>query len=206
MSFPQLLIIAIVAMAGLAALRLVRVNAKRTPLPEGPGRKLFLAAFVLVPPIALGGIAAILPYVFALAIVVVLMWVGAVVVDRVATGRFGQLARVALVGGESDEAAHRDTSVTPALSQDIDLVTRANAVFPRGTGFAGQIDRSGFRDDWDRLETATKTLEAQISEDYRLGLGVAAAATTVADDARSRLDRLRKFAVDRGQTWAPTPA
>ena len=202
MQFPQLLVVAIVAMAGLAALRLVRVNAKRTPLPEGPGRNLFLAAFVLVPPIALGGPGAIFAYVVVLGAVVVLMWVAAVVLDRLTTSRYGQLARLALVGGESDPVDRRDTPVTIALTESIGSVAKANAAFPRGTAFAGQIERSGFREDWDALDGATKVLEARIAEDHRLGLGVASAATALAGDARSRLDTLRRFAGDHGQAWA----
>jgi hypothetical protein len=202
MQFPQLLVVAIVAMAGLAALRLVRVNAKRTPLPEGPGRTLFLVAFVLVPPIALGGPGAIFAYVVVLGAVVVLMWVAAVVLDRLTTSRYGQLARLALVGGESDPVDRRDTPVTIALTESIGSVAKANAAFPRGTAFAGQIERSGFREDWDALDGATKVLEARIAEDHRLGLGVASAATALAGDARSRLDTLRRFAGDHGQAWA----
>ena len=202
MQFPQLLVVAIVAMAGLAALRLVRVNAKRTPLPEGPGRTLFLAAFVLLPPIALGGPGAIVTYVVVLGAVVVLMWVAAVVLDRLTTSRYGQLARLALVGGESDPVDRRDTPVTIALTESIGSVAKANAAFPRGTAFAGQIERSGFREDWDALDGATKVLEARIAEDHRLGLGVASAATALAGDARSRLDTLRRFAGDHGQAWA----
>ena len=202
MQFVQLLIVAIVAMTALAALRLVRVNAKRTPLPEGPGRNLFLLAFALVPPIALGGPGAIPVYLFVLGVVVVLMWVAAVAIDRLTTSRFGQLARLALVGGESDPIDRRDTPVTIALTESIGTVAKANAAFPRGTAFAGQIDRSGFREDWDALDGATRVLEARIAEDHRLGLGVAAAATALAADARSRLDTLRRFAGDHGQAWA----
>jgi hypothetical protein len=202
MQFFQLLILAIVAMAALAVLRVVRVNAKRTPLPEVRGRSLLLLAFVLVPPIAFGGVAAVPIYLLVLAFVVILMWVAAVVVDRMPQTRNLQLARIALVGGESDPSDRVETPVTPALTESIGRVTTANAAFPRGIAFAGQIDRSGFRDDWDALDAATKTLEVRIAEDHRLGLGVAAAATELAGDARSRLDTLRRFAGDHGQAWA----
>ena len=206
MSLIQFLIIAIAAMTGLAALRLVRVNAKRTPLPEGPGRTLFLLAFVLIPPIALGGPGAIPVYLVVLGAVVLLMWVAAVVIDRMTTSRYGQLARLALVGGESDPVDRHDTPVTMALTQSIGTVERANAAFPRGTAFAGAIERPGFRADWDALDGATRVLEARIAEDHRLGLGVAAAATALAADARSRLDTLRRFAGDHGQAWARAAA
>ena len=50
----QLLVLAVLSMVGLAALRLVRVHLGRTPLPDGRGRRLFLIAFVIVPPLVLG--------------------------------------------------------------------------------------------------------------------------------------------------------
>ena len=48
-----LFVLAVVAMIGLAILRLVRVRMGRTPLPEGKARAVFLIAFLVVPPVAL---------------------------------------------------------------------------------------------------------------------------------------------------------
>lgn len=207
MAFLQLLILAIVAMAGLAALRLLRVlRFGRTPLPEGPGRSLFLLGFVLVPPLVLGGLGAVPVYVGVLAAIVILMWIAAVVIDRLTASRTGQVVRLALVGSEGDPMDSGLTPVTARLSESIGLVTKANARFPRGIEFPRQITRSGFRDDWDALDGATRTLEGHIADDHRLGLGVSATATTLAEDARSRLDSLRRFAGDHGQDWARATA
>ena len=207
MAFTQILILAIIAMAGLAALRLVRVlRFGRTPLPDGRGRTLFLLAFVLVPPLALGGLGLVPVYVGVIAALVILMWVAAVVIDRLTASRTGQLVRLALVGSEGDPIDSGLTPVTARLSESIGLVARANAVFPRGLEFPKQIDRSGFRDDWNRLDDATRTLESQIADDHRLGLGVSSSATILAEDARSRLETLRRFAGDRGQAWARATA
>jgi hypothetical protein len=75
-------------------------------------------------------------------------------------------------------------------------------VFPRGAAFPAQIARAGFRDDWDVLDGATRTLEGRIAADHRLGLAVGSGATATARDARSRLDTLRRLAGDQGQAWA----
>ena len=207
MAFEQILILAIVAMAGLAALRLVRVlRFRRTPLPEGPGRTLFLLAFVLVPPLALGGFGLVPVYVGVIAALVILMWIAAVVIDRLTASRTGQLVRLALVGSEGEPIDSGLTPVTARLSESIGLVTTANARFPRGLEFPSQIDRSGFQDDWEALDVATRTLESQIADDHRLGLGVSASASILADDARSRLETLRRFAGDHGQAWARVTA
>jgi hypothetical protein len=203
MEFLQILILAILAMAGLAALRLVRVlRFRRTPLPDGPGRTLFLLGFVLVPPIALGGPASVPVYVGVIAALVIVMWIAAVVIELLTASRTGQLVRLALVGSEGDPIDSGLTPVTAPLAESIGLVTKANAVFPRGIEFPRQIERSGFREDWDALDDATRTLEGHIADDHRLGLGVSATATTLAEDARSRLTTLRRFAGDHGQAWA----
>jgi hypothetical protein len=194
-------------MAGLAALRLVRVlRFGRTPLPEGRGRTLFLAGFVLVPPIALGGLVSVPAYVGAIAVVVFVMWLAAVVVDLVTASRTGQIVRLALVGSEGDPIDSGLTPVTARLSESIGLVTSANAAFPRGLEFPRQIDRSGFREDWNALDDATRALEGRIADDHRLGLGVSSTATALAEDARSRLTTLRRIARDRGQAWARATA
>jgi hypothetical protein len=88
------------------------------------------------------------------------------------------------------------------LVESVALVGRANVAFPRGPEFAAQIDRVGFRVDWDALDAATATLEVQIADDRRSGVGVASSATAMAQDARSRLDTLRRLAGDHGQVWA----
>lgn len=207
MEFLQILILATVAMAGVAALRLVRVlRFKRTPLPDGPGRSLFLLGFVLVPPLSLGGPGLVPVYVGVIAALVILMWIAAAVIDRLTASRTGQLVRLALVGSEGDPIDSGLTPVTSRLSESIELVTSANARFPRGLEFPRQIDRAGFRDDWNALDLATRTLEGQIADDHRLGLGVSASASILADDARSRLETLRRFAGDHGQAWARATA
>jgi hypothetical protein len=202
MELLQILIVAILAMAALAALRVVRVlRFGRTPLPDR-GRGLFLVGFVLVPPIALWGLTAVPVYVGVIAALAVLMWIAASVLDRLTVRRTGQIVRLALVGSEGDPIDSGATPLTARLSESIGLVTRANAVFPRGIQFPKQADRAGFRDDWDALDDATRTLETRIADDHRLGLGVSATASTLADDARSRLVTLRRIASDHGQAWA----
>lgn len=207
MALPQILVLAIVALAALAALRLVRVlRFGRTPLPEGPGRTLFLVGFVVLPPLALGGLSLVPVYVAVVGALVILMWIAAVVVDLLTASRTGQLVRLALVGSEGEPIDSGMTPVTTRLSESIRLVTRANAVFPRGLEFPRQVDRSGFRDDWDALDDATRALEGQIADDHRVGLGVSSSATILAEDARSRLEMLRRFAGEQGQAWARATA
>jgi hypothetical protein len=112
---------------------------------------------------------------------------------------------LALVGSEGDlDDAPFNPPTTAKLAEILALVDRANAIFPRGPEFPVQINREGFRFAWDALDSATGTLEGQIADDYRLGLGVARAAEATAEDARSRLDSLRRFAVVNGQAWAGT--
>jgi hypothetical protein len=216
MSLLQLLILAIAAMIGLAALRLTRVHFGRTPLPDGRGRLPFFLAFVAVPPIALAflldptategplrGGPSVLPYVAILAGVWIVIWAAALIVSLVVPGRWRPLVLLALVGREADlDDLPFDPPVTAALAESIALVDRANTVFPRGPEFPTQIERSGFRASWDSLDAATTTLEGRIADDRRLGLGVASDAMATAKDARSRLDTLRRLAIDHGQAWA----
>lgn len=207
MEFPQILIVATVAMAAVAVLRLVRVlRFKRTPLPDGPGRLPFFLGFILVPPLALGGLGAVPVYVGVLAALVIGMWIAGAVIEVITKSRTGQLARLALVGSEGEPIDSGLTPVTPRLSESMALVAKANARFPRGLDFPRQIDRSGFRDDWAALDAATRTLEGQIADDHRLGLGVSASASTLAEDARGRLETLRRYAGDHGQAWARATA
>jgi hypothetical protein len=212
MTALQVLVVAIIAMAGLAMLRLVRVHLGREPLPER--RVLFLLGFLFIPPIVLGALvpsgegqlpgAAFAPlYVVLVAGLVTLMWLASMVVRRVAFGRPRSLLLIALVGSEGDPtAAQLDPPVTAKLATSMAAVDSANAVFPRGLEFPAQIDRPGFRSAWDALDVTTATLEGQIAEAEDHGVTVASAATATAEDARSRLDTLRRLTTDEGRVWA----
>ncbi len=216
MPLLQLMVLATFAMAGVAILRLARVHLGRTPLPEGRGRRLLFLAFVVVPPMALAavtqppaaagplrGISSLPIYVVIVAGLVILMSVAALIIGKVADGRSGRLIALALSGREAEPSlAQTDPPITTKLAESVADVARANAVFPRGPEFPAQVHRAGFRGDWDALENANRTLEGRIADDHRLGLGVASAATTVAGDARSRLDTLRRIAGERGEVWA----
>jgi hypothetical protein len=215
MSIFQLLLLGVTAMIGLAALRLVRVHFGRTPLPEGKGKFLFLLLFVVVPPIALGklvepggptqsdGLPSLPIYAAILVALMVLMSIAAMIVGQVTHSRSGRLVRLALNGSEGDAGeTWPDPPLTATLAESLASVNRANAVFPRGHDFPAQIDRSGFRFAWDALDAATVTLETQIADDDRLGIGVASAARVGATDARSRLETLHGLAVNHGQVWA----
>lgn len=214
MSPLQLLVLAIVAMIGLATLRVARANAGRTPLPGGVGKLLFILAFLVVPPIVVGALiapgtgvlrggASIPLYVGILAALAILMWIAAVVVRFVVPRKSRPLLLLALVGSEGDpDEVPVDPPVTAKLAEDLALVDRANAAFPRGPEFPAQIDRADFRPAWDALDAVTGALEDQIAADCRLGLGAASTARATAKDARNRLDTLRKLAVFHGQTWA----
>jgi hypothetical protein len=218
MPIQQLFFLAVIAMVALATLRLVRVHFGRAPLPEGRGRPLFLFAFVVVPPVALGALTqpqapagqlaglALLPiYVAIVAGLAILMSIVALFVGQVSHRRSGRLVRLALVGREGDpDDVRAEPPVTAKLAESVVVVDKAYAVFPRGPEFPVQIDRAGFRVDWDALDGATSTLESQIADDHRLGLGVASAAMATAKDARSRLNTLQRLAVDSGQAWAAT--
>lgn len=199
----QLIVLGIVAMAGLATLRVVRVRRGLTPLPDGRGRRLFQIAFVVVPPIAVAGIGALPMYIVIIAALVILMWIASLIIGLVANSRTSRLLRLALAGREENlDDVRVDPKVTAGLAESVRVVDRANSVFPRGPAFPVQISRAGFRDDWDVLDGATRTLEGRIADDHRLGLAVASAATATASDARSRLDTLRRLAGDQGQAWA----
>ena len=216
----QLLVLAILAMVVLAALRLVRVHLGRTPLPDGRGRLLFLVAFVVVPPLVLGaliqpagpagplrGISSLPVYVGIVAGLVIVMGIVAFAIGNLVHSRSGRLARLALVGVEGDPARDipSDPPITAQLARDVVGVDRANAAFPRGSGFPSQVDRAGFRADWDALDGATRTLEGNIASERLLAIGVCAKAEATARDARNRLDTLRRIAVEAGQAWAPEP-
>jgi len=216
MSLQYLFIVAVAAMVLLAGMRLARVHFGRTPHPDGNVRVLFILGFLLVPPIALGillhlgstsgwlsGVAAVPLYALTLAGVAFVMWIAALGVRLFVTGRSRPLLLLALVASEGDpNDIPVDPPLTSRLAESMVVVDRANAVFPRGSEFPVQIDRTGFRFAWDALNAATVALEGLITADRRLGLGVASGARATAIDARSRLDTLRRLAVDRGQVWA----
>lgn len=212
MSLIQLLLLAVVLMAGLAVLRVVRVRADRSPLPES--RNLFILAFLIVPPVlvgalfggaagAMGGVSAVPLYGLLVGAVAIVMWMASLLIPRLVPGRSRAILQLALTGSEGDpEAVPYDPPVTPQIAASVTALDRANGAFPRGPEFPQQVDREGFRASWDALETATKTLEGQIVEEHRLGLPVAASALARARDARERLDTLRRLASDGGQAWA----
>src|SRR4029077_7483465 len=67
MPMSQLILLGIVAMAGLATLRVVRFRRGLTPLPDIRGKRFALFAFVVVPPVVFGGIGALPMYVAIIA-------------------------------------------------------------------------------------------------------------------------------------------
>ena len=210
-----LFVLAVVAMIGLAILRLVRVRMGRTALPEGKARALFLIAFVVLPPVALKavlqpssgpalGVLTWVPmYGLLLALVLVLMTIAAMIVERVVHSRWRRPLMVALAGSEGDpEDVPFDPPLTTRLTECMALVDRRNAVFPRGLAFPGQVDRADFHEAWDALDDATRSLEGGIAADRHLGLGIATAASATALDARGRLDTLLRLANDgRAAAW-----
>jgi len=216
----QLVVLALSAMVALATLRLARVHLGRTPLPEGRGRRIFFLAFVVVPPIALAaltqpasplgllrGISSVPIYAVLVATLVILMAIAALVIGQVAYGPTARLVRLALTGSQDDLRDHRpDPPMTARLAEEVLIVGQANSAFPRGPDFPAQVDREGFRADWDALDGATSKLEGHIADDNLIDLGVASKAQATAADARSRLDMLRRIADEQGQTWAASPA
>jgi hypothetical protein len=213
MPILQLFVVALVAMIGLAAMRLVRVHLGRSPHPGGIARLSFILAFLLLPPIALGlltqpaggplvGIAWVPVYVAMLATLGIVMWLAAAVVRTSAPRRSRPLLVLALVASQDEAGPRFDPPLTAKLAESQAVVDTANAVFPRGVDFPTQIGRAGFRPAWDALDAATRTLEGRIADDEGRGVGVAAAATATAEDARGRLETLRGLAADGGQGWA----
>ena len=206
-----LFLIAVVAMTGLAILRLVRVHRGHTPLPEGKSRTAFLIAFLVVPPVVLKAVLVPTPsgspigwflwvplYAVILGLLVVAMTIAAMIVERTVNGRWRRPLMLALVGSEGDpEDIPFDPPVTTRLAECMALVDRTNAAFPRGLAFPGQVDRADFREAWGALDGATSSLEGSIADDRRLGLGIATAASATALDARGRLDTLLGLANDR---------
>jgi hypothetical protein len=214
MPLPQLFVLAVAAMVGLAAMRLIRVRLGRVPHPAGWARIPFIIVFLLAPPIVLGlllqpaagivGAIAWVPMYAALLLAIALgMWIAAQAVRTFAPRRSRPLLLLALVASEDvhvDEGF--DPPLTVPLAESQSHVDVANAVFPRGPEFPTQIDRPDFRAAWDALDAATRTLEGRIADDEGRGLGVASSATASAEDARGRLETLRRFASEGGQAWA----
>jgi hypothetical protein len=216
MSLLILASLAILATIWLALLRVLRVRAGRSPLPEERARIPFLLAFFLVPPIVLGALtpdaggsplrgALWVPmYVLLLAGVAVVTGFLALLAGLIPPGRTRRFLMLALVGSQGDpHAMPFDPPLTTVLTERLALVDASNAAFPRGLAFPGQINRTGFRGDWDSLDDATRELELAIASDHRLGLAVGSRALAAAADARSRLDTLQGLAIESGQAWAP---
>ena len=214
MPLLQLFLIALVAMISLATMRLVRAHLGRTPHPDGRVRLPFIVAFLLVPPIVLAlvtrsadgplvGVTWIPFYVVMLGALAVVMWIAAGIARGSAPRRSRPLLVLALVASQ-DEPAERgyDPPLSAKLAESQAVVDTANAVFPRGVAFPAQIDRADFRPAWYALDAATRTHEGEIADYERRGTGVAAAATATAEDARGRLETLRRLAAEGGQVWA----
>ena len=147
--------------------------------------------------------AALPVYVAILAGVVLVMAIAAFIIGRLTHSPAGRLARLALIGSEDDPSyMPNNPDVTVRLAGVLARVKTADAAFPRGRDFPKQIDRPGFRADWDELDGATRALESQIADDRRSYRGVATVAAETADDARSRLATLRSLALGSGQVWA----
>src|SRR4029079_6798768 len=142
MPMSPLILAGIVAMAGLATLRVVRFRRGLTPLPDIRGKRLLLLAFVVVTPVVVGGIGALPMYVAIIAVLAIAMWIAAQVVGMVTNSRAGRLIQVALAGREEDKYAVRaDAAVTAELAESVRIVDRANAAFPRGAAFPTQVSR-----------------------------------------------------------------
>jgi hypothetical protein len=215
MPILQLLILALVAMACLAAIRLVRVRSGRTPLPDGLGWLVSMAGFAIAPPLVVGALARPTDAGWFLGITFLPIYVaiflglaiarsgGAAIIGEVAHGRVARLVRLALAGTEVDpDDRPANVPLTKRLAECVAGVDLANGAFPRGPEFPKQVDLPSFRGLWDDLDGATTSLEGRIADDRRLGLGVANVANATAEDARSRLNMLRRIAGDHGQAWA----
>jgi hypothetical protein len=210
MPLPQPLILAIVAMISLAVLRVIRTSLGREPHPDGKARLPFILAFLIVPPVVvgmlfgaqLGGVSWLPLYVASVAVLAILMSITAMIVGIVAPVRSRPLLLMALNASKPEPAKRVDPPLTTRLTASRILVDAANAVFPSGAAFPTHIERPDFRRSWDSLNDATRVLETQIAEDETLGKGAASAATATADNARSRLETLRRLAAESGQAWA----
>ena len=54
------------------------------------------------------------------------------------------------------------SSAATFCAKRVGICDEANSAFPRGSAFPAQVDRVGFRADWDALDDATRTLERNI--------------------------------------------
>ena len=207
-------LVVIVAFAGLAGLRIFRVRTHRDS-PAGWQRAGFVVAFLLAPPIVLYVLAApksgpgavdLVGTVVLYLLVVLLVWlltlIAALVVARFAPIERRQMLLLALMGRDTSGIVAFDPPMTDALGADVERVDALNAAFPRGPAFMGQASLPGFRPTWEALDAATRALEGDIAEQRRLGLGVAQRAIDAANDARGRLDTLRRDAVAIGLAWS----
>jgi hypothetical protein len=217
MTLQQLLILtAAVMLAVLAVTRVVRVDLGLTPHPAGKARIPFVLAFLFLPPVVvevavlrpatsaeqLHLIESVLVYLGALVLFTIAMSLAGFVARLIAPVRMRRILFLALVGMEADPYdLPFDPKLSTRLAQRIKAVERANSAFPRGPSFPDEIDRPGFREDWDALDSATTSLEDGIAEDLKLGVSVAYVATDTARDARSRLESLRHQALDEGRAW-----
>ena len=186
----QVFLLAVVAMIGLALLRLARVHRDRSPLPEGRGRTVFLVAFLVVPPFVLGALsrmAAGQDPVGGIA------WVPIYVPDRGrARAPHGDrrhrrrdrgtppvptpaARRADRQRGRSELARVRSAGDDQARGERWRSSTAGTPRSREAVEFAAEVDRAGFRSDWDALDAATHALEGRMAEDRRLGLGVASA-------------------------------
>jgi hypothetical protein len=209
-----LVLAAAAAFALIAGWRLYRIRADRDPLP-GWLRIVVGVLMLVVTPIALqtafgrtsgpGSLdlaSGILLYVVAFVVIWLAMIGGSVLVARFAPAKQRQTLLLAMVGRDTSGMVPFDPPMSAALADSVEQVDRLNAEFPRGPAFIGQIGTPGFRPTWDALDDATRTLEGQIAEQRRLGLGISEHAVNSAADARSRLDALRQAAQGAGQPWA----
>ena len=215
MSFALLMgLTALLAFIGLAALRIVRVHYHREG-PSGWWKVAFVVGYLLVPPLVLQAIAApksgavavdpinaVLLYIPAVVTIWLLAQAAAFVVARVAPIKWRPILLLALIGRDSSGMIAFDPPMTPALAADVERVDALNAAFPRGSAFIGQVSTPGFRTSWDALDSATLALEGDIAEQRRLRLGVSERAIDTANDARGRLDTLKRVAVEGGLVWA----
>jgi hypothetical protein len=215
MSFQLVLIFAAVAaFAALAAFRVLRVRAHRDPV-DGSRRIAGAALLLLAPPLVLqllfapvsgtgrvDGIGAVLISVVAFAAVWLVMQLASLVVARLAPPKNRPVLLLAMTGRDTSNVVPFDPPMTAALADDVAAVDRLNGMFPRGRAFMDQSALPGFRATWDALDEATRTLEADIGDQRRLGLGISEHALETASDARGRLDALRSASGNSGQAWA----
>jgi hypothetical protein len=211
-----LVIAAVVVLALLAVMRVVRAGRGLAPRPAGIRWLLMLLAFVVVLPVAIdvlthgGGadgqlhpIGSLLLFIGWLLLFVILMGIAALLVAWIAPPRSRPTLLLALIGREKDaQGIPYDPALSPAAAAAVTRVEQLNAAFPRGRGFVLAVDRPDFAARWAEFDAATRDLEAVIAEGTRTGTGVAQNAIEVAADARSRIDALRRDAERRGMVLA----